>query len=271
MTTRSETPPALRSVSKPPRFGSIRAIGALVLREMSTTYGRSPGGYLWALLEPTLGILLLVVIFSTGFRSPPLGNNFAIYYASGILPFFTCLGISNKCSQAINYSKQLLNYPRVTYADAILARFLLSLMTQIIVSFILFSAILLFFQTRTVLVFPRLVQAYAMAACLGLGIGLANAVLITRFPLWQAVWSVFTRPLILVSGVVFLHDSIPEPYRSWLEWNPLIHVVGEARRAFYYSYVGDYVSPPYVYGVALVCSVGGLLFLRSYYRDFLER
>ena len=30
------------------RFRSARAVVALMLREMATTYGRSPGGYVWA-------------------------------------------------------------------------------------------------------------------------------------------------------------------------------------------------------------------------------
>ncbi|MEL6475009.1 MAG: sugar ABC transporter permease, partial [Pseudomonadota bacterium] len=32
------------------RFASLRSIIALMLREMATSYGRSPGGYLWAVL-----------------------------------------------------------------------------------------------------------------------------------------------------------------------------------------------------------------------------
>jgi capsular polysaccharide transport system permease protein len=82
---------------------------------------------------------------------------------------------------------------------------------------------------------------------------------------------VITRPLLLGSGVIFLHDSVPDPYRTWLEWNPLVHVTGESRRAFYYSYVGEYVDPVYAYGVAAICAAVGLLMLQSYYRDLLER
>ena len=37
---------------------SLRAVAALVLREMSTRYGRTPGGYLWAILEP-LGMIIM--------------------------------------------------------------------------------------------------------------------------------------------------------------------------------------------------------------------
>jgi ABC-type polysaccharide/polyol phosphate export systems, permease component len=59
-------------------FASFRAIMALILREIATTYGRSPGGYVWAVLEPAAGIALLTLIFSAGFRSPPLGTVFSL-------------------------------------------------------------------------------------------------------------------------------------------------------------------------------------------------
>lgn len=266
----AQTPRSLRRSAGVPRFASVRAISALILREIATTYGRSPGGYVWAILEPAMAILLMTAIFSAGFRSPPLGTNFAIYYASGMLPFFTFITISVRVAQALNFSRSLLSYPRVTFLDAVMARFLLTLLTQLVVSLIIFTVILSVYDTRTTLVLPRMVMAYAMAASLGLGIGLANAVLTSRYPLWHTIWSVITRPLVLLSGVIFLHDKIPDPYKTWLEWNPLTHVTGEARRAMYYSYTGDYVDYVYPFVVAIVCGAFGMLFLRRYYRDLLE-
>jgi ABC-type polysaccharide/polyol phosphate export permease len=107
-------------------FATPRIISALILREIGTSYGRSPGGYLWALAEPVLGIALLTVIFSIGFRTPPIGVNFPLFYATGLLPFLMFVDLSNKVAQAINYSKQLLAYPRVTFIDALLGRFILN-------------------------------------------------------------------------------------------------------------------------------------------------
>lgn len=264
--------PKLRRVQDGlPRFASLRTMVALILREMSTTYGRSPGGYIWAVAEPALGLVLLVAIFSTGFRTPPLGTNFAIFYASGLLPFFTFLQVSNKVGQSINFSRQLLSYPRVTIVDALMARFVLCALTQFLVSYLILMVILTTMETRTVIVLPVIVSAFAMATALGLGIGTLNAVLMAYYPIWQSIWSVITRPLVLISGVIILHDRIPVPYRDWLSWNPLVHVVGHSRTGFYYSYRGEYVDITYVYGVSLVCGAVGLLFLRRYYRDSLER
>ncbi|MGR3608783.1 MAG: ABC transporter permease [Sulfitobacter sp.] len=267
-----QIPDNLRTArSRLPSLASLRTISALILREMASTYGRSPGGYAWAILEPALGVTLMVVIFSTGFRSPPLGTNFAIYYASGLLPFIMFNSTAAKVQQSINYSRQLLAYPRVTFMDALLARLFLNILTQAMVGVMIFSFILIVYDTRTILDIPRLLNAYAMAIGIGFGIGVLNCVFISRQAVWQNIWSVISRPLVFVSGVIFLHDRIPEPFSTWLEWNPLVHAIGEARKAFYYSYRGAYVDYSYPYFFALICTVLGLLFLRSYTRDFLER
>lgn len=73
-------------VRKTRAFASLRTISALVLREMATTYGRSPGGYIWAILEPVGGIALLSILFSLAFLHPALGSNFQLFYASGLVP-----------------------------------------------------------------------------------------------------------------------------------------------------------------------------------------
>ena len=49
----------LHHVRKRPRFQMGRTVVALMLREMATTYGRSAGGYAWAILDPVLGVTLL--------------------------------------------------------------------------------------------------------------------------------------------------------------------------------------------------------------------
>jgi len=261
----------LKSIAHQQRFASLRAIMAMMLREMATSYGRSPGGYLWAILEPAAGIFLLALLFSLAFDAPPLGQNFSIFYATGIVPFFSFTEVTNKTAAALQYSKPLLAYPRVTFMDAILGRFILNFLTQMLVGYLVLTGTVMLFETRTLIDFPGIALAYAMLAALCFGIGTLNCFLFLRFPIWQRAWSILTRPLVIVSGIIFLFDTIPEPYRGYLWYNPLLHVIGQMRKSFYISYSGDYVSPAFVIRFGLGCTVIGLLFLRRYYRDLLTR
>ncbi|MCC5972436.1 MAG: ABC transporter permease [Rubellimicrobium sp.] len=260
----------LRSVHKVGRLATARTVMALILREMTSTYGRTPGGYLWTVLEPVAGIAVLTMIFSLMVRSPPVGNSFALFYATGLLPLTMFMTISSKVAQSLGYSKQLLAYPRVTIMDAILARLILNVMTQLLVGYIVLTGIVLHAQPDFRLIFPLAVLSYAMAIAAGLGMGIMNCYLFYQFPLWQSFWTIITRPLFLVSGVIFIPERFPPDIRDTLYYNPLVHVTGQMRRAFYPSYHGTYVTPGYVFAVALILGVIGLLFLWRYHRDILE-
>ena len=251
------------------RFATGRAVLALMLREMATTYGRSPGGYLWAVLEPVGGIAILTLIFSMGFNAPALGTNFPIFYATGILPFMLFNSVCNRVSTALLFSKALLAYPSVTFLDALIARFAVNAVTQIMVGYLVFGGILVMYETRTLPDFSLIAQSFALTAALALGIGTLNAYLIARFAVWQVVWSILTRPLFLISGIFFLFHAIPHPVQEFVWFNPLVHVIGIMRAGFYPTYDAGYVSALYIIAVSLISFAAGLLLLRRSHRDLL--
>lgn len=242
-----------------------------MMREMSTSFGRSPGGYAWAIAEPVAGIAFLSLVFSAIFKSPPIGNSFPMFYASGMVPFVLFNDIHNKVAQSLLYSKPLLAYPTVTFLDAIFARFCLNLLTQLLVAYLVFTVTIFLFEGPMHLDPVSIAQGFGLAALLGLGIGTLNAYIYMRVPVWQQAWSVLTRPLFILSCVLMMFDSIPEPYRDWLSWNPLVHIIGLARVGFYDNYDGYYISKLYPLVVAMATFALGLLFLRKHYRDLFER
>jgi capsular polysaccharide transport system permease protein len=250
---------------------AMQTILALLLREMATGYGRSPGGYLWAVAEPVAGIALLTFIFSLGFHAPPLGTSFALFYASGLVPFLIYSDLSGKLSQAINFSLPLLGYPRVTLADAVLARAVLSIMTQTLVFCLVLGGLLVLIGTQGKQDYALLGQAILLAFSLGFGIGVMNCFLVTRFPVWQRIWSILNRPMFLLSCVVFTFESIPTPFRDWLWYNPIVHIVGLTRQGLYFGYAGDYVSVLYVLFLSLGLSVAGFFLIWRFKDRLLNR
>lgn len=253
------------------RFRSPRAIAALVLREMATSYGRNPGGYLWAILEPTAAILLLSFVFSLTFHAPALGTNFALFYATGYLPFMLFLDTCNKIGVSVRFSRPLLTYPGMSIFDAILARFLLNLLTHLMVFLIVVFGLTLFFQVRLILDPQAILISLTMASALALGMGTLNCYLMAAFPVWERVWQITTRPLFLVSGIIFLLEDVPAgPFRDALWLNPLFHVTGEMRRGFYTTYIGSYISPIYVLLLSLILLALGLMLLSRHHRALLN-
>ena len=111
---------------------------------------------------------------------------------------------------------------------------------------------------------------FSSPALLGLGVGTVNCVLFGFFPTWKNVWSVLSRPLFLLSGILYLFESLPSAIQAILWWNPLIHVTALMRSGFYGSYDPVFVSVPYVLGFAgTLFLVGGWLIRR--HASFLTR
>lgn len=266
--TRSLPRSTLKSDSALTRSG--RTVSALILREMGSTYGRSPGGYLWALLEPIGALLLLSLAFSLMIRAPSLGTSFILFYATGFLPFQVYMKIEGTLNGALNYSKSLLAYPRVTWLDAILARFILNFLTNVLVFFLVVTGILMVIDSRTIIDVVPIATGLALMAALGLGVGLVNAVLKGLFPVWKNVWSILTRPLFIASGIFFLYEDLPPLAQDILWWNPLFHGTGLVRTGFFPTYDAAYVSLPYCFGVALVLIALGLMLMRAHYKKVLE-
>jgi capsular polysaccharide transport system permease protein len=250
--------------SSPPRSSRLRVIAALVIREMAAKFGRSAGGYFWAIAEPLGGILMLSIAFSLALRTPPLGTSFMLFYATGIIPFSMFQTMSKSVAGSVSTNKGLMNYPVVTALDAVFAKFVLSFITIVLVGLVVMSAVVFGTGLHVNLDPGAVTLAFLGAALLGLGVGTVNCVLFGLFPTWKNVWAVLTRPLLLLSGVLFTYDSVPRAFQEALWWNPLIHLTGLMRAGFYGVYDARYVSLPYVFGVSLCLFVIGAYLLRRH-------
>lgn len=248
----------------------LRTVSALMLREMSTRYGRSPGGYVWALLEPIGGILILGIGLSLLVRVPPLGTSFFLFYATGFIPFQLYQNVSHMVARSINFSRPLLLYPAVTWVDAVLARFLLNALTSAMVCYIILSGLLIVVDSRTTLEFGPILLSVALALCLGLGIGVLNCALMGLVRVWDQVWSIATRPLFLASGVLFLYEDMPSSVQTVLWYNPLFHITGLMRTGFYPTYEAAYVSVLFVCLTSALCLALGIVLLSRHHRDILN-
>lgn len=261
-------PPA-SGASVPLRW--LRVLFALVVREMATKFGRSWGGYLWAVLEPLAGILLLSVIFSLAVRKPPLGTNFALFYASGIIPFFLFTKVSASVAGAVDTNRGLLTYPVVRPLDAVFAKFITDFLTMFVVGVALLSALILWYNLPVSLDYALIFNGFLLMGLLGLGIGTLNCVIQGFWPTWRHVWSVLTKPLFFISGMFFTYESLPAQGQQVLWYNPLFHGVGMVRAGLYSGYDPAYISPLYVLGIAGSCFVVGAYLVQRHRRRLLER
>jgi capsular polysaccharide transport system permease protein len=247
-----------------------RVLFALIMREMSTRYGRNAGGYVWAVLEPAGTLAMLSLVFGFLASRPALGTNFLVFFATGYTAFHVYLDISRAVSKSVVANRALLTFPRVTLVDTILARFLLEVITTLLVAFVILASLLLLMEDQIALDFRYIFLAFVLAAYIGLAVGVLNSVLFTWSPTWETVFGIVNRPMFLISGVFFLFDDMPAAIRDILWWNPLIHATAFMRAGFYPIYDPAWASVMYVFAFGAVPFLVGVLLMRALRGQMLE-
>lgn len=270
MSQPTSLPPAPTLKKRSVLEARIAIISALVLREMSARYGRSPGGYVWAILQPLGMILVLSVGFSLLFRTPPLGTSFFLFYATGFIPFNTYQTTTAVVMTAFKFSQALLVYPVVTWLDAVMGRIVLNTLTSYLIAAIIFTGTFVLVGSAGTMRFGLIFEAMLAAVILAAGAGMLNACLISFYPVWSNFWAILNRPLFLASGVIYIYDELPRTAQNILWYNPLLHITGLMRQGFFPGYSPNYISHTYVWAVAALLTAAGILLLRRFHRDILN-
>jgi capsular polysaccharide transport system permease protein len=263
-------PLAPRAAASAPWRTFLRVQNALILREIATRYGRTPGGFLWAVLEPVAAVLVLTAALSMIVHAPSLGTSFVVFYASGYLPFLFYATLQGHVQQALTYSRPLLIYPSVSWIDAIAGRFFLNTVTGLTVVVLVLAGLSLATGEVRIVAPGLIVLSIVLAAVLGLGLGVLNCLLVGLFPLWGQVWAILSRPLFLVAGVIFVMEDLPPGLQDWLYLTPWIHITGLFRAGLYPGYEAAYASAVLVLVWGLVPLALGLAFLRKWSHEVLQ-
>lgn len=248
----------------------LRVIFALVLRETRVTYGSTSLGYLWAILEPVFGTLLLVLIFSAITRAPPIGTNFALFFSTGVLVFQAYRKLCSSLMGVFKANKGLMTYPLVKTMDVVYARGLLITITNILIFFAFFGALMLFTGAPAPKEIDQVLLAFFAMILLGWASGLNNAVLINLWPTWQQFEAILARPLFFISGVFFIPTTFSPEVRYWLAWNPALHLIEWFREGYYGSYESVVLDKSYLFGWILILLYTGLYGEQIYRKQITE-
>lgn len=214
----------------------LRVIASLILRETRATFGTSPFGYVWAIITPTIGVGLMVFIFSMIGRHPPFGSSLALFFATGILTLQFFDQLSNKLMTVFDANRALLTYPIIKDVDTLIARAVLVAATYMVIMFV-FHAVLIALNLAPLPAHPEhIILAFFATFLLGFGFGTLNAVIVSLWDTWTHIEKILTRPLFFLSAIFYIPSQLPLQARKVLQWNPVLHLVEWFRHGFYPNY-----------------------------------
>ncbi len=234
-------------------------LGALILRDMRTRFGRTALGFAIAVAWPLTHLLVMVGIWTGVGRVVPLGTNGTVFFATGIMPYILCLYPGRMMMLAIEQNKPMLLFPVVKVIDIILARAFLEMVTAMCV-LIVFCTILFVIDVDFYPYNPDIaVSAIALTILYGVSFGLLSCVILVLFRMWLAVFIGLMILQWITSGALQLPSMIPSWALDYMVYNPLFHCVAWLRSAYYDGYADGLIDPLYVVQVSSVMLLLGLL------------
>ncbi|GCP83973.1 ABC transporter permease [Escherichia coli] len=239
------------------------AVEALFLREMRTRFGKFRLGYLWAILEPSAHLLILLSIFGYIMHRTVPDISFPVFLLNGLIPFFIFSSISNRSVNAIEANQGLFNYRPIKPIDTIIARALLETLIYTAVYILLVLIVWMMGEYFEITNLLQLVFSWSLLIILSCGVGLIFMVVGRTFPEMQKVLPILIKPLYFTSCIMYPLHTIPKQYWIYLLWNPLVHVVELNREAVMPGYISEGVSLIYLAISTLIILFVGLALYRT--------
>jgi capsular polysaccharide transport system permease protein len=242
----------------------FRVIGALLMREVLTRYGRRNIGFAWLFVEPmifTMGVATLWT-FTRGAHGSTLPIiPFAITGYSSILLWRNG---ANRCARAIQPNLSLLYHRNVTVLDIFAARLLLEIAGST-TSLVVLLGIFILIGVAEIPADPvMMVAAWLLLAWFTAGLGLTVGVLAERSEGFERIWHTVTYITFPLSGAIFMVDWLPSKMREWILWVPMVHGVEMLRGGYYGPTVPTHYDLSYFATVNAVLLLLGLLLVDRY-------
>ena len=239
-----------------------RVLGALVIRELLTRYGRHNIGFLWLFVEPmifTLGVTALWTATKSVHGSDLPIVAFALTGYSSVLLWRNMPG---RCIGALDANLSLMYHRNIRALDIYFAR----LMIEFSGATISFFTLSLLFITIGWLAPPedviKVAGGWLLIAWFGAALAIALGALSHAYELVDKLWHPASYLIFPLSGSAFLVAALPPFAQDMVLTIPMVHGVELVRDGFFGSKAQAIYDPGYVLTCSLVLSVIALMVAR---------
>jgi capsular polysaccharide transport system permease protein len=252
-----------RSHQENPFKIQLRVIGALILRDMRTRFGRTFFGWVIMVLWPLTHLGFLLGGYVLVHHIAPIGTDVTVFAGTGILPYILCLYPARMIMLCLVQNQPLLLFPIVSAIDIVIARTILEIINA-------FWVVCIFCLVLYIAGIPFLPRDYTTAILavlatiyLGFSIGFFSALMLKIARLWIAVQIGALIVAYILSGAFVPISFAPAWAQDLLWFNPLLHCVEWLRSAYYDSFGESMLSRTYLLGYSTVTLAGALILERA--------
>ena len=235
-----------------------RVIGALLMREVITRFGRDNLGVLWLVGEPmlfTMGVASLWIALGLNHGSGIPIVAFAITGYSSVLVWRNTVG---RCNSAIQQNINLLYHRNVRVIDVMATRILIEVCGasgSFIVLSVFFIAVELVAPPVDML---QVLGGWLMLVWFGAALALTMGALTSYSELIERIWHPTAYLLFPLSGAAFMVDWLPPAFQKTVLLLPMVHGVEMVREGFFGNTVRTHYDVAYMATCCLVLTLTGL-------------
>jgi len=233
----------------------------LVWRDIKILYAQTVLGFLWAVLQPLLQIVIFTIVFGKVAKVSTEGIPYVLFSTVAIIPWTYMSQAMSQSSQSLVTGQSMLGkiyFPRVAFPiTPVFAR-----LVDFGISILIILCVMLYYRvmpTWNLLLFPLFL---VMMISVPLGVGMWLSALAIRFRDVKHAMPFIVRMLIYTAPIVYSASSIPETYRLIYSLNPIVGVIEGFRSCLLGTLVPwPYIWPGIITSVLLLLS-GGFYFKR---------
>jgi capsular polysaccharide transport system permease protein len=224
--------PLLRSLAI-----QFRVIGALLMREIITRFGRHNIGFLWLFVEPMLFTLGVTALWNA--TKATHGSNLPItaFAVTGYSSVLVWRNTTGRCSTAITPNLGLLYHRNVRVLDIFASRIILEIggatISFIILSFV-FTTIGWMGPPDDIL---KVLFGWILLAWFGGSLAIVIGSLSERSDVVEKIWHPVSYLLFPLSGAAFMVNWLPPAGQKVVLWLPMVHGVEILREGYFGSAV----------------------------------
>jgi capsular polysaccharide transport system permease protein len=240
-----------------------RVVGALLLREVLTRFGRHNIGFLWLLVEPMLFTLAFAAVWYWIRDKGMHGLNLPIlpFAITGYSSVILWRNGANKCASAIQPNLALLYHRNVKIIDLFAARLLLEIAGATASLIVLLGVVVLLGYAEKPADLLTMSGGWLLLVWFAVSLGLVVGMLAQRSDSFQRFWQMMSYPLFPISGALFMVDWLPPKAQELILWVPMVHGVEMLRAGYYGSAIQAHYSAGYLAMVNLIMLWFGLQLL----------
>lgn len=240
-----------------------RVIGALVLRELLTRYGRNNIGFLWLFVEPMLFTLVITAFWAATRTIHGSAIPIVAFALTGYSSLIMWRNMGARCIDALRPNLPLLYHRQVRVMDVFLSRLILEFMAAS-TSFVALALALYAMQwvpaPENAL---QVIGGWLLLAWFGVGLGLVLGGLSEKSEVVGKLWPPFSYLLMPLSGVAFIADALPPKLQQIVLWLPMLNALEFLREGWFGSAMHAHYDIPYVVIFNLIMMFVGLSLIRQ--------